>query len=126
MYPLIIIYTLSVLACWPIDWYDIRGRYTPNNWKIYICDSVPKEEKKDVLVHELAHKFWFERMTEKERKQWTEERAKIAILPIFPHRLWNPIYEDFAYLFPYALYDKKVFRMDRKLKELTMEIINNK
>lgn len=64
-------------------------------------------------------------MTEKERKQWKDERAKIALLPIFQHKLGDPVREDFANMFSYALYDKKVFRMDRKLKELTQKIINN-
>jgi len=63
-------------------------------------------------------------MTEKERKQWTNERAKLNTLPMFQHPIWDPVWEDFAFFFEFALYDKNVFKREKPLKELTRFIIN--
>lgn len=93
--------TYTLLICsWAL------GVYWQDTGNIQICSSLSETEQRVVLSHELGHKFWFEKMTQKEKQEWAELRNSMLFTYLFWH--WdNPsVEEDFAYTIQ-DLYEKK-------------------
>jgi len=110
-----ITYTL-IICSWAF------GVYYPDTGNIQICASISQEEQEAVLYHELGHKFWFERMTEEERQEWTDLRNSMLFTYLYWHE--NPsVIEDFAYNIEEMYYHKKCTYPD--MCELTRKIIKN-
>lgn len=110
--------TFTLFICSIAHWV-----YWLNSGNIEVCALLPVERQQEVIAHELGHKFWFEKMTQEERDEWTALRNSLLFTHLYYHE--NPsVEEDFANNIQEMYHDKKCSYPE--ICELTKRIIERK
>lgn len=97
----------SYLKCWEVQWI-----YIDHTKQIYVCDS---DLRKFTIYHEVAHYYWYNNLTEKEKNIYTKayKRAKSH----FREYSSKGVEEDFA-----DAYATKILRVYLEGNKLTPEL----
>ena len=96
-------------------------RYYIDTNTIVICEQ--SDNHKRTLVHEIWHRFWYQKMSEMEREEFAKKVKETNWIwwELYSYSWWKvDIREDFALLFVDLLYYKNI----KQYKELKKWLIN--